>query len=391
MKKKALFVANIYGHLHAFHLPYIQMLKDNGFQVDLIAAKDDLISAKDDVLTENANNCYYWELTRSPFHLKNIKAYKQLKKLIEQEQYDLIHCHTAIAATITRIAAKKYRKKYGAKVLYTAHGFHFYKGSPKLYWILYYPVEKILSRLTDSLILINNEDYNLVLNNHFKNKKTYLINGIGINSKRFDGVKKENDPQKRLEMGFSSNQFLLIYVAEFIHRKNHKFLVDASLELASQIDNFKILFIGKGRLEKETKEYAKQIGADKFIEFMGYRKDLNKLIPICDIGISSSRQEGLPMGVAEEMFCGLPVIASQERGHRELIIPQKTGFLFQQNNISEFVEHVVRLYKNPEEKEILGQNAYTHVQKFKLEEPMKQMAKIYSETLSVQITYKHKK
>ena len=376
--KKVLFVANVYKHLFTFHQPYIQMLKDNGCQVDVIAGRDDRV-------VENADNCYYWNLTRSPFNLRNINAYNQLKKLVKKERYDLVHCHTAMAATVVRLVTRTMRKKFGTKVLYTAHGFHFYKGGPLRYWLLYYPVEKFLSRYTDGIALINSDDYNLALQYGFKNRKTYYINGIGIQSKRFENADIKNRKKLRREEGYNENQFLMIYVAEFIFRKNHEFLVDASIELAKQIDNFKILFVGRGALKQSIQEYAISVGADKYIDFLGVRWDLDRLFPMCDIGISSSRQEGLGLALAEEMLCGLPVIATQDRGHRELVIHGETGFLFKQEDSADFIKYAIELYKNPQKKNDMGKVAYNYVQKFKIEQCLKHMAEIYSEMLHVPI------
>ena len=376
--KKVLFVANAYKHLYAFHRPYIQMLKDNGCQVDVIAARDDRC-------VENADTCYSWEVTRSPFNFRNIKAYYQLKKLIEKEKYDLIHCHTATASTITRLAAHTARKKYGTKVLYTSHGFHFYKGAPVWFWLIYYPVEKFLSRLTDGIVLINTEDYYLVLNKGFKNKKTYCINGIGIDTKRFAYIDRENTRKQRYKEGYTENQFLMIYVAEFIHRKNHKFLVDASLELVKKMENFKILFVGRGALKQSVQAYAIAVGADKYIDFLGIRFDLNSLFPMCDVGISSSRQEGLGLALAEEMLCGLPVLATHTRGHSELVKQGKTGFLFKQNNIADFVKFSVELYVNPAKRIEMGKKACLHAQNYRIEHSLNRMAEIYSEILQIKI------
>ena len=371
-------VANVYKHLYTFHLPYIQMLKDNGCQVDVMAAQDDREIT-------NADHCYYWHLTRSPYHFRNIIAYKQLKKLIKKERYDLIHCHTATAAVIVRLATRAVRKKYGTKVLYTAHGFHFYKGSPKRYWFLYYPVEKYLSRWTDAIVLINEEDFNRVLHSGFKNKKTYYLNGVGIHSERFAHADLVTGKKQRTNEGYTDNQFLMIYVAEFIYRKNHQFLVDASLEMAKSMDDFKILFVGRGELEQEIKKNATKVGADKYIDFLGVRFDLDLLFPMCDVGISSSRQEGLGLSVAEAMLCGLPVLASQDRGHRELIKHGETGFLYKQEDKVDFVKYANMLYENPIIRMKMGGAACLHVQKFKIEQSLRKMAEIYSEMLQFQI------
>ena len=377
--KKVLFVANLYRHLFTFHLPYIQMLKDNGCQVDVLAAPDDRE-------VTNADNCYYWDLSRSPYHFRNIIAYKQIKRLVAKERYDLIHCHTAMAAAIVRLATRTMRKKYGTKVIYTVHGFYFYKGSPKRYWLPYYSIEKFLSRWTDAIVLINEEDYNLVLKNGFRNKKTYYLNGVGVNSQRFAHADMETGKKQRSIEGYTDNQFLMIYVAEYIFRKNHLFLVDASLELAKKMDDFKILFVGRGELEQEIKKYAASVGADKYIDFLGVRFDLALLLPMCDIFISSSRQEGLGLSVAEAMFCGLPVIATQNRGHREMIIHGETGFLFEQEDMADFVKNADTLYKNPNIRTEIGRAACLHIQKFKIEQSLRKMAEIYGEMLQVQIS-----
>ena len=376
--KKILFVANVYSHLYTFHRPYIQMLKDNGCQVDVIATRDDRA-------VENADNCYYWNLTRSPFSFRNISAYYQLKKLVRKERYDLVHCHTATAAAVVRLVIRALRKKLETKILYTAHGFHFYEGSPRIFWLLYYPVEKFLSRYTDGIVLINSEDYNLTIQNGFKNKKTYYINGIGIQSKRFENADIKNRKKLRREEGYIENQFLMIYVAEFIYRKNHKFLVDASLELAKQIDNFKILFVGRGAVKQAIQEYAISVGADKYIDFLGVRWDLDRLFPMCDIGVSSSRQEGLGLAIAEEMLCGLPVLVSRIRGMSDLVINGETGFLYKQESISDFVKHAMDFFESPQKRIEMGKAAYNYVQKFKIEQILKSMAKIYSELLCVEI------
>jgi len=147
MKGKVLFVANIHKHFKAFHLPYIQLLKELGYEVHVCA---------NDGTTEiyQADKQFNLPINRSPFSLSNIYATRQLKKIIAQEQYQLIHCHTAMGSVVARIAARVFRKGC-VKVLYTVHGFHFYKGSPGHYWWMYYPMEKYLSRFTDAIITID--------------------------------------------------------------------------------------------------------------------------------------------------------------------------------------------------------------------------------------------
>ena len=155
MTKKILFVASIHKHFLAFHLPYINWLKDNGCIVHVAANGTDKVPNVD----KQWNVC----IERNPFSLNNIKAVNCLKKIIEENSYDLVHCHTAMGAVVARLAARENRNRGITKVLYTAHGFHFFKGSPKRYWLMYYPMEKFLLKYTDGIITINNEDYNLVI------------------------------------------------------------------------------------------------------------------------------------------------------------------------------------------------------------------------------------
>lgn len=372
--KKILFVANTYKHLRSFHIPYIEWLHKAGYRVDVIAN-----NREQDI--PFASHCFDWCLTRSPYSPQNIKAYYALKKLIEQEAYDLIHCHTATASAITRMAARRLRAKGECKVVYTAHGFHFFNGSPRHYWWFYYPIEKYLSAFTDGIVLINNEDYELVTNHGFSNTHTFFLNGIGVNSSKFSRVSEAQKASLRRKNGYTPQQFLLIFVGEYIPRKNHTFIIDALPALSRQIPEVKVLFAGRGALMEEMKHYAQTAGVDHYIDFLGVRWDLEEVYPMCDIGISSSKQEGLAIAIAEEMLCGLPVVASNVRGHRELVLPGETGYLFEPNNIHDFVNHVVDLYQHPERKERLGNNAYEHIQDFKIETSLKQMAQIYNQLL----------
>ena len=373
--RKVLFVANIHKHFLAFHLPYIQWFKDNGYEVHVAAG------GEKDVVVPIADKMFYLPLERNPFNFSNVKAYIELKAIIEKENYCLVHCHTAMGAVVARLAAKKMRAKGCLKVLYTAHGFHFFKGAPKKYWIMYYPMEKYLSKFTDAIITINSDDYELVKTHGFRNKDTYKIPGIGINTSRL--LKSTPDIKKTLrkQYGYDENAFLMIYIAEYIERKNHKFIIDAIPRICDKIDNFKILFAGRGRLMETMKQYAKNKNVDKYIDFLGFRKDIGELIAISDIGISSSRQEGLGLNLAEEMFCGIPVVASNDRGHRELIDNGVNGFIYAQNDEKDFVNKLNILYSDKDLRRQFGEKAQIKMQKFTLDNVMKEMIKIYNKYL----------
>lgn len=369
-KIKILFVANIHKHFLAFHLPYINWFKENGYEVH-VAANDDSVIIP--LVDKQWNIC----IERNPFSRNNIKAYRELKSIVENEKYCLVTSHTAMGGVLARLASRKARKNFGLKVLYTAHGFHFFKGSPKSYWLLYYPMEKFLSRYTDALITINQEDFDLVQSNGFRNRATYKIPGIGFSTERLLKVNEVQRKDLRVKHGYKQSEFIMIYIAEYIPRKNHKFIINTLPEIIVKIPEIKVLFAGRGRDMNLTKNYAKTKGVDEYIDFLGFRKDIGNLIALSDIGISVSKQEGLGLNLAEEMFCGIPVVASEDRGHKEMIVQGENGYLFPQNDRKAFVNAIVYLYENPEKRKEMGKYAAESIRKFSLENSLTEMVKIY--------------
>ncbi|MDF2486669.1 MAG: glycosyltransferase family 1 protein, partial [Herbinix sp.] len=173
--KKVLFVATVVKHhISTFHIPYISWFKLNGYETHVCAKND--YENKEDCVIPYCDKYYDLPFGRSPLSSCNITAYKQLKRLIDTNEYDIIHCHTPVGGVLTRLAAKKARKS-GTKVIYSAHGFHFFKGAPLKNWMLYYPVEKHLAKYTDCLITTNKEDY-LGIKDKFHAKSIKLVNGV---------------------------------------------------------------------------------------------------------------------------------------------------------------------------------------------------------------------
>ena len=163
--KKVLFTATVDSHILHFHLPYLKLFKDNGYEVHVATNGDEVIpycDVKHQICIE-----------RSPFKVNNIKAIKQLRKIIDKEKFDIVHCHTPMGSVVARIASKNARKNYGTRVIYTCHGFHFYKGAPLFNWIIFYPIEWYLSKYTDTLITINHEDENLARKKFYETAVKY--------------------------------------------------------------------------------------------------------------------------------------------------------------------------------------------------------------------------
>jgi glycosyltransferase EpsD len=367
--RKILYTANSDIHLNTFHKPYLKWLSENGFEVHIACEN------KKDIIFDFADKIHYIKFERFPLKLKNIGAIYQLRNIIKSEVFSAIHCHTPTVSVLTRIAAF-FSKQKDCKVLYTAHGYHFYKNGPLLYWLSFYPIEWILSKITDVIILINREDYEIT-ERRFLNSNTYQIKGIGVDIDKFKPLSEKEVDDLRKENGLNKNDFVLIYVAEFIERKNHRFLLYAVKKLKAQISNLKVLLVGTGVLKKEIEAIASKLDLNDTVIFKGWRDDVHLLSAIADIGISTSKQEGLGLGLAEQMACKVPIVASQDRGHKEMVIHGSNGYLFPQNDEEKFVEYIFRLYVDKALRESFAEQALITSKSFSLENSLNMMAKIY--------------
>ena len=372
--KKVLFVASVASHIESFHIPYIKWFKEHGFIVD-IAARMDI-----DNPIEYCDKFIDIPFERSPYSKGNISAYKALKAVIYNGQYNIIHCHTPMAAALTRLAARKMRKN-GLTVIYTAHGFHFFRGAPLLGWLLYYPAEKFLSRFTDIIITINKEDFLSITDLNFKCKDSYIVPGVGVNTESVIDSNDETKKKLRKSYGYSDNDFILFYAAEFIKRKNHRLIIEQLPSLSKKIPNIKILLAGRGELLVEMKKLAEHLGVNRYVDFLGYRRDIPELVAMSDVGVSSSLQEGLGITVAEDMFAGLPVVVSYDRGHKEMVIDGFNGYFFDINKPEQFSDKIYELYKYPEKRILMGLNAKKSIQKFSIENALAAHISIYKSVI----------
>lgn len=367
---KVLFVASIASHFQAFHIPYFKWFKERGCLVHAAAKMNidhplDFCDAFIDI-----------PFVRSPYSKNNINAYKILKNAIEKGQYDIVHCHTPMAAALTRLAARKLRKN-GLKVIYTAHGFHFFKGAPFINWLIYYPVERVCARYTDALITINKEDFDFATKHNFKCRNLFLVPGIGVDPSRVSPTSYQRRIHLRQKYKMNENKFILFYAAELSYRKNQEFILRALPFLKEKIPNILILFAGSGKLKNYLTNLAKKLDVSDNVEFLGYRTDIGDLIALSDVGISSSRQEGLPINIVEDMLTGLPVVGSDCRGNTSLIKENINGFMFKQGCIDDFVEKVTVLYQLPELRNKLGENAKETIKEFSIEKALSAHAEIY--------------
>lgn len=265
--------------------------------------------------------------SRSPFSKSNLTAYKQLKALVEKEHYDIVHCHTPNAAMITRLACRNVRKQ-GTKVFYTAHGFHFFKGAPLKNWLMYYPVEKICAHLTDVLITINHEDFELA-KKKMHAKKVCYVPGVGIDLSKIQSVECDR-AEVRKSMGVPEDCTLLLSIGELNVNKNHQVVVKALARLSNKKVHYAIA--GLGDQKDNLLNQAKNLGVESQLHLLGYRTDALKLYKAADVFVFPSFREGLSVSMMEAMASGLPIICSKIRGNVDLVEDCVGGFCFEPVN-----------------------------------------------------------
>jgi len=336
--KKVLFTATVDSHILAFHIPFLKYFKEEGYEVHVATNGNEKIPYCD--------KKHYISFERSPFKLNNLKAIKQMKKLVEKEKFDIIHTHTPMGSVVTRLGARKARKN-GTRVIYTAHGFHFYKGAPLLNWLLFYPVEKFLSRYTDTLITINKEDYERAKKKFKKCRDIQYVPGVGIDEEKFNFEMTEKEKNElRKSLGLKKDDFVMIYPAELNKNKNQLMLINAMKDLVKEHKNIHLLLPGKDSYNGYYHKLVEELNLKDNIHFLGFRKDIPRLLKISNISVASSRREGLPVNILEAMYVGLPIIATDCRGQRDLVENGKNGFLIKQDNVDEFKKCVKKIYVN---------------------------------------------
>lgn len=345
--KRILLCATVDYHFSTFHLPYMKWFKEQGWEVH--------VAAKGNIDLPFVDKKYDLPIQRSPFSSQNLKAFQQLKTIIDQNDYQIIHCHTPVGGVLARLASRAAREN-GTKVIYTAHGFHFCKGSPEMNWLIYYPIEKWLARYTDCLITINEEDFNTAKKHQFKAIRIEHVHGVGVNTEKFKPAEKEYKKELRIAYGYNVGDFLMFYAAEFNKNKNQQLLIRALAHIKGEVPRAKLLFAGEGPLLQECRKLAQKLEVGDQVHFLGFRKDIEQLLQISDVAVGSSIREGLPVNIMEAMSCGLPVIATVNRGHRELITNQQEGWLIQESNPDMFAKKMKLLAKDPTQRAVMGSN-----------------------------------
>ena len=367
--KKILFISNITKRITNFSLPSIKASQNLGYEFHFAAN----CSEFNDSPEKYNVKLHHIDLDRNPLSKQNIIAYKQMVELIEKEKFEVIHCNTPIGGVLGRLCGKKAGVP---KVIYTAHGFHFYKGASLINRTIFKWAEMWMARYTDAIITMNEEDYQAAQKFKLRNNgKVYYVPGVGVDTEMYQ-LKKVDSNELKNSLGLSLDDIVLIAMGDLIDRKNYASSIKAIAKANNQ--NLRFLICGKGPKLEALQKLASDLGVEKQIHFLGFRTDIKELLTIADIFLFTTYQEGLPRSMMEAMSAGLPCIASKVRGNVDLIQEGVGGFLRDPDDSEGFAEAINRLALDKALREKMKASNLETIKKFDVENVKKEMFSIYN-------------
>jgi glycosyltransferase involved in cell wall biosynthesis len=370
-----LFIATVYTHLANFHLPFMKMLREWGYDVHAVASSAE---GRKEEVEELGVTCWEVPFARSPYSPANIHAFRQLRELLKTRRFDLIHVHTPVAAFMGRYLA---RITGQGPVLYTAHGFHFYKGAPKRNWLVYYNAERIAACWTDGLIVMNEEDFKNARKLGFNpGENLFYVHGVGVDLDKYLALSAE-ESNVRAELGIEPDDVVITCVAEMIERKNHAFLLEAWQGVARCFEQCHLFLVGTGENLLALQQWAARQQLPR-VYFLGFRRDVPQILRETDVATLVSKHEGLPKYIMEAMSAGKPVVASNVRGNRDLVEHEKTGLLVELGDIGGLAAALEKLIADPELRAGMGREGSARIKDYRLEKVLKEMGAIYKRYLS---------
>lgn len=353
-----------------FLLPHVKCLSENGYEVELACSDvgDRLAEVR-----EKAKGCakevHEVRLRRNPLSLSNLKGYGDMKKLMAERKYDIIWTNEPVMGVVTRLCARQQRK-HGTKVLYMAHGFHFFKGAPLSNWILFYSIERLASRWCDAISTINYQDLNWAKS--FCQNKSFYTHGIGVDISRLDNASKHSEI--RAELGLNDTDVIVLSAGELNSNKNHQIVIKAMAELANP--NVHYLICGKGAFFDRLSALCKKLGVADCVHLLGYRRDVVALCSQADIFAFPSKREGLGLAPLEAMYCGLPIIASDIRGPQDFVKNGVTGFLVDKYDAQKWAAAIKKLVDDSAQRKKIGEYNKTFVLPFCIDNVKKEVLQI---------------
>lgn len=322
---------------------------------------------------------HHINFSRNPKDIKQIiHAFRQVDSLIKYGQFQFVHCHTPIAALISRIVCHR----YNVKVIYTVHGFHFFSGAPVKNWLLFYPIEKLTSRYTDILITINKEDYRRA-RKAFYTKKTVYIPGVGIDTKKFVICWVDRE-KKRQELGVMFNDFLLLSVDELSEQKNQKVIIDALIRMKSDgiIRNIVYLIVAKGDTQEELERLIKEFDIEDHVKLLGNRTDIDELCKTVDCFVYPSIYKEYSIALMEAMAAGLPLIFTNINGIKDQTKEAEFGCCIDPTSLDTVVNAIVKMQGDKEFRRKCAFNNWKIAKTFEIQNVNDIIKNIYSEGYS---------
>lgn len=370
--KKALIVATVVGFIATFEKNDIRILQNMGYEVHYAASYARINDPKKIKDLESMGIIKHEiDFARNPISKTNVVAYKELVDLMIKEQFDLVHCHTPVAGVLGRLVA---HKCHVPTIIYTAHGFHFYKGAPLKNWLFYYPIEWLCAHWTDTLITINKEDFELA-KKHLHAKRVEYVPGVGINVTKFAETKVDRS-KKRCEVGVPENAILLVSVGELNENKNHSVVIKALAKNGNR--NIHYAIAGKGDIADYLTKLASSEGVQDQVHLLGFRDDVNEIYAAADICVFPSIREGLGLAAVEGMACGLPLIVSDNRGTRGFLT-EKNAITCRHDDVDAFADAIRRLYEDKDLREKMGAANKLASQAFDVSLINREMMRIYKD------------
>ena len=379
--KRALIVTTTSGFLSQFELNNVRLLQERGYQIHYATNFGvPIYEVQDEKLRNMGVVLHHISIEKNPFKIKkNIWALRELIRIIDREEVDVVHCHNPNGGVLGRLAAALSKRK--PYVIYTAHGFHFFQGAPLKSWLFYYPVEKFLARFSDVIITINHEDYRRAEKFRYKKQgKAELIPGVGVDLQLFTPMgNNQGDNEKRdilrRAWGIPEHAFHIVSAGELNDNKNQKVVIEAIAKLKNK--NIYYSICGEGNKRKELENEIVRCGLSEQVFLRGYRNDMAEVWKTADLSVFPSIREGMGMAGLEAMACAVPLIVADNRGTREYMIDRENGWVCNADSANEFAEAITFLYENPSERQRLAQRAISTVKKFSLQQTEKRMRQIY--------------
>lgn len=354
---KALMFASVASMVDLFNRDNIDILEELGYEVTVACNfKEGSVYSKEQAkkfmkeLEVKGYDVLNVPVPRSISDIGSmIRSYRILRKDMSKKQYDIIHCQSPIGGVLCRMAAYPARK-LGSRVLYFAHGFHFFAGAPVMNWLIYYNIEKFCSGFTDCVLTLNKEDY-IRAKRHFKTRVEY-IPGAGLDVKEIMDT-RVNRAEKCRELNIPEDKKIILSVGELSRRKNSSTAIKAFIKAAR--DDSILLLCGVGPQYSMLKELVYENHVQDRVFFAGFRNDIAEIIKISDMFIFTSRQEGLPVAVMQAMAGGLPVLCSKIRGNTDLIKNGRGGYMYDCEDECGFAEGINRILDNKKACDMMGQ------------------------------------